>query len=187
MAPGENNLPLTTTPIIYYLLQDGEVVYVGASTKNLYGRLDSHLKTKKFNEIRYEECPRRTLFVRERAQIRLYRPLYNIVGLMPRRVAETHQDDIRQYEIAWREKNDKALRKERALKRIRGESQKHKDFQKILKQRRQQVISAGFKPSTVSMWINGKRTPLWEHAVKLSILLDLPINKVPYRKVEVNQ
>lgn len=62
-----------------------------------------------------------------------------------------------------------------------------KRFRERLKANRKQVLAAGFKASTVSMWIHGNRTPLWEHAVKLSVLLDLPIDRVPYRKVEYNQ
>lgn len=62
-----------------------------------------------------------------------------------------------------------------------------KDFQKLLKKNRKKVLDAGFKPAAVTHWTYGKRIPMFENAIKLSMILDIPISKVPYRKVEINQ
>jgi GIY-YIG catalytic domain. len=170
---------LVSQPAIYYLYQDNEIVYIGASKQNFHSRIGNHLKTKIFDQVKYEPCPLSQLLSRERELIRLHNPVYNIMGNALNRDLESGKINIKQYEDII--KKEKALRREQSMSAILS------PFQSLLKKRRKDVIAAGFKASTVSMWIMGNRTPLWESAVRLSALLDLPINKVPYRKVSINQ
>jgi hypothetical protein len=58
-------------------------------------------------------------------------------------------------------------------------------FQKLIERNRRDLIKThGFHKSTVCTWARGYRVPKWETAVKLSILLDVPITQIPYFKTE---
>ena len=62
------------------------------------------------------------------------------------------------------------------------------EFQKALKENRKVVKKTGlFSDSALTSWVQGMRTPRFDSAVKLSTLLDLPISKIPYRRVEINK
>lgn len=64
---------------IYFLLDKGEVVYVGQSSSYWPGRILSHLqeKVKMFDDIWYVEADRQSLDAMEVKYIREFRPKYN--------------------------------------------------------------------------------------------------------------
>jgi len=53
-------------------------------------------------------------------------------------------------------------------------------FKKLIKDNRKLLISKGFKQSTLSMWFKGKRSPLKSTAKKLSKVLNIDIEEIPY-------
>ena len=57
-------------------------------------------------------------------------------------------------------------------------------FQGLIKTNRKALKGQGFKNSTLSMWIHGNRIPDWDNAVRLSMLLDVPVTSLPYHKIE---
>ena len=71
------DIPFIKNPVIYYLKDKGTIVYIGISKGQLYNRLASHLKTKTFDEITYEECEKENLSKRESKLILQYKPIYN--------------------------------------------------------------------------------------------------------------
>lgn len=75
--------PLKGVPTIYFLIQDGVVVYVGRSN-NMPIRIYYHIHTKQkqpkiFDEVRYLVADCYCLAL-ERTYIRRYRPKYNVQG-----------------------------------------------------------------------------------------------------------
>lgn len=69
-------LPLIEKDIIYFLLQDDEVVYVGQS-KSGCKRPYEHLSSKQFNKIMVVNCDEKGLDRLEDFFIRKYSPKYN--------------------------------------------------------------------------------------------------------------
>ena len=61
---------------IYYLLKDGEVVYVGQTTQGLT-RPFFHDGEKDFDEVRIVHCEKKQLNVFESVAIEKYQPIYN--------------------------------------------------------------------------------------------------------------
>jgi hypothetical protein len=55
-------------------------------------------------------------------------------------------------------------------------------FQNTLKKKRKYLIQQGILPSTVTLWAKGLRIPRHAQAEKLSILLNIPIEKIPHRE-----
>lgn len=66
-------------PCIYFLVENGEVVYVGQST-NLSGRLGQHVGIKPFDQVFYFLVPEDHLFEVENSLIKFLRPRLNISG-----------------------------------------------------------------------------------------------------------
>jgi hypothetical protein len=72
-----NEMPIINFPVIYYLIRDGKVVYIGSSKHTFYNRISRHLKDKKFDKILYKKCDNTTLIDAEIEEIRKYKPEYN--------------------------------------------------------------------------------------------------------------
>lgn len=72
------NIPasLLTATMIYYLIKDGEVVYVGKTKKGL-SRPMAHQGDKEFDSISVQPCSEYSLDRLESKAIRKYVPLYN--------------------------------------------------------------------------------------------------------------
>ena len=65
------------TSVIYFLLYEKEIVYIGMTKKGFFQRVDEHRKTKVFDEVRalqVEEC---FLRVFEEVLIYIFKPKYN--------------------------------------------------------------------------------------------------------------
>ena len=68
--------PPPNVPVIYFLLFDGVVVYVGA-TRNPSKRIKIHRKTKDFDCIMYWPCTKENIERREQDWIAAFAPKYN--------------------------------------------------------------------------------------------------------------
>lgn len=68
--------------VVYFLLHQEEVVYVGQTTMAWPGRIEQHLKerAKVFDDVWYLECDRDSLDAVEQAMIKRFQPKYNIAG-----------------------------------------------------------------------------------------------------------
>lgn len=64
-------------PVIYFLVSENQIVYVGQST-NLFSRLMSHRADKKFDRVLFFKYPREGLTEVENAFIRFLKPKYNV-------------------------------------------------------------------------------------------------------------
>lgn len=53
-------------------------------------------------------------------------------------------------------------------------------FRQAIKINRKFLISKGFKPSTLTTWQYGKRSPLKKMARKLSNVLNISLDDIPY-------
>jgi predicted DNA-binding transcriptional regulator AlpA len=65
---------------IYFLLLDGEIVYVGQSI-DVFARLAQHIKEKTFDRWHWVPCPANQILSAERAYIRAFKPPLNKVLL----------------------------------------------------------------------------------------------------------
>jgi hypothetical protein len=66
-------------------------------------------------------------------------------------------------------------------------TKKQEKFAVILKANRVTLIKHyGFRASTVSMWIAGKRIPTWDNATRMASVLQIPLDSVPYTRVIKN-
>lgn len=63
-------------PCVYFLIRNGEIVYVGQTNKGLE-RAISHVKDKSFDSIGIIKCKEEELNEKETFYIAKYRPLYN--------------------------------------------------------------------------------------------------------------
>lgn len=59
-------------------------------------------------------------------------------------------------------------------------------FQNIVKAARTDLLSAGFKPSRISMWAYGQRHPTYETAQKLAEILKIPMDIIPWVRWQKN-
>jgi hypothetical protein len=57
-------------------------------------------------------------------------------------------------------------------------------FRKIIKQKKKQLITAGYSLSTIHSWIYTQRLPRFETAVEISPIIGMKINNIPYFKTE---
>ena len=66
---------------VYFLLLEGEIVYIGRSV-NIYSRVSTHLyeKTKVFDEVKFIECDKKHLEELEYTCINKFKPRLNKVG-----------------------------------------------------------------------------------------------------------
>ena len=60
-------------------------------------------------------------------------------------------------------------------------------FEKALRENRHKLLELGFPLSTINSWIYSLRRPTIENALVLSGTLNLPLNKIPYRQVIINE
>jgi transcriptional regulator with XRE-family HTH domain len=60
-------------------------------------------------------------------------------------------------------------------------------FRKLVKERRKALQKAGFPNSTISMWQHGHRRPHKSTAKRLVKILDIPLDKIPYVSMVVNE
>lgn len=77
---------------IYFLLDDGEVVYVGKTT-NVYGRIVQHLVDKKFDRYYFHPCKPYEVDELEVKYILAYEPKYN--NNLPHNIRYFHYVSIR--------------------------------------------------------------------------------------------
>jgi len=61
---------------------------------------------------------------------------------------------------------------------------KIKLFRDTVKQNKNKLIEAGFKPTTVSSWMYSDKIPSLENAAKLSMLLEMKLSEIPYYRTE---
>jgi hypothetical protein len=57
-------------------------------------------------------------------------------------------------------------------------------FKNLIKRNRKKLLECGFKPSTISMYISGDRMPRRKMAVDIALALDVPLEKIPQRKLQ---
>jgi len=75
---GSDCIPFNPCPTVYFLLRDGEIIYIG-KTLDLAGRISSHLKDKYFDKIAsYTVLDKNRLGIIENVNIRYYNPKLNI-------------------------------------------------------------------------------------------------------------
>ncbi|MCF7811572.1 helix-turn-helix domain-containing protein [bacterium] len=60
-------------------------------------------------------------------------------------------------------------------------------FNKKVRENRKKLKEAGFGAPSIHNWEYGKKVPMFETAVKLSAILDMPIMEIPYWKPEMNR
>ncbi len=60
-------------------------------------------------------------------------------------------------------------------------------FQKLIRKHRKALIEAGFNQYTVRSWAYGYRRPDVTHALKISAIIDMPLNEIPYRQIIFNK
>jgi transcriptional regulator with XRE-family HTH domain len=56
---------------------------------------------------------------------------------------------------------------------------KIKYFQKLVRDNRRLLIAKGFHPSTITMWMQGKRFPSYANAKKISGILKISVKNFP--------
>jgi len=61
------------------------------------------------------------------------------------------------------------------------------NFYKKVKQNRKRLKEKGFTASAICRYEKGQRIPSIEIALKLAQILDMDINNIPYRRIEVNR
>lgn len=67
---------------IYFLIDKGEIVYIGKSNGRLLGRINSHLKDKKFDNVKYLSVNSSNELNRVESElISNYKPKYNKVNV----------------------------------------------------------------------------------------------------------
>ncbi len=59
---------------------------------------------------------------------------------------------------------------------------KQERFRKLIKRNRKKLLENGFNPSTISMYISGKRIPQLDKAANIATILDIKMDKIPSRK-----
>jgi hypothetical protein len=57
-------------------------------------------------------------------------------------------------------------------------------FKNLIKRNRKKLLERGFKPSTISMYISGYRLPRRKMAVDIALALNVPLDKIPQRKLQ---
>ena len=60
-------------------------------------------------------------------------------------------------------------------------------FQKLIRKHRKALIEAGFNQYTVRSWAYGYRIPDFDHALRLSGILHIPLPEIPYRQIIFNR
>lgn len=70
---------INTKGIVYFLIMNTDIVYVGQTVQELGCRIESHKKfyAGKFNKVKYMEVPIEIISVIEASFIKLYSPKYN--------------------------------------------------------------------------------------------------------------
>lgn len=71
-----NKQSLPECSIIYFLIMDEEIVYVGQSINGI-SRIFAHMKDKKFNSYYYISVESRLLDIVEECYIKIFQPIYN--------------------------------------------------------------------------------------------------------------
>jgi transcriptional regulator with XRE-family HTH domain len=64
---------------------------------------------------------------------------------------------------------------------------KTKRFQRLILANKKMLIKSGFNYYTIQRWINGERNPSYDSALKLSKVLNIPIQEFPYIKLTINE
>lgn len=74
----EQRKPISKRCLVYFLLNDSEVVYVGKSTTGLARVFQHLLSSKVFTHYVVQSCSRSDLDGLEKAYIRMFNPKYNL-------------------------------------------------------------------------------------------------------------
>ncbi len=77
-----NNVPIGDCPRIYFLMSDGEIVYIGM-TCALLMRIGNHQKDKKFDSVATFKVKREALSLTESLNIYHFKPLLNRQVFLP--------------------------------------------------------------------------------------------------------
>jgi transcriptional regulator with XRE-family HTH domain len=64
-------------------------------------------------------------------------------------------------------------------------NKKHVKFREMVSNNRSLLKGLGFSYSTVTRWASGERIPRLEDANKISVALNVPLSKIPYRTVVI--
>jgi hypothetical protein len=59
-------------------------------------------------------------------------------------------------------------------------------FHQRLREKRKELLEAGFSLATINSWLYTARRPRYETAERLSLILGLQISQIPYRRTECN-
>lgn len=60
-------------------------------------------------------------------------------------------------------------------------------FQKLIRKNRKILIGAGINQYTVRSWAYGYRMPDIKHAWRISAILNIALNEIPYRQIVYNR
>lgn len=69
----------TLFPAVYFLIKDGEIMYVGETT-NIFWRIASHLLVRQFDSFSYIPCKKERLRKLEARYIQEFQPVWNYTG-----------------------------------------------------------------------------------------------------------
>jgi hypothetical protein len=61
---------------------------------------------------------------------------------------------------------------------------KIKNFRKAIKDKRSELREAGYTMPTINSWIYTDRLPRFETAIKLSNIIGLKLNEIPFFRIE---
>jgi len=59
-------------------------------------------------------------------------------------------------------------------------------FYKAIKKNKKKLLDLGYPLGTVNSWMYGQRRPSYENAIKLTLIIGININEIPYRQVIIN-
>jgi hypothetical protein len=59
-------------------------------------------------------------------------------------------------------------------------------FGKAVAKHKKELRNRGYPESTIKSWQYGKRRPLFETAMELSVILGMKLSDIPYYKIEHN-
>ncbi len=78
---GQDVIPFKETPRVYFLLDDGVIVYIG-QTHSIADRMGTHIREKKksFDSVHTVETSKTMMMTKEAVNIRAYQPKHNING-----------------------------------------------------------------------------------------------------------
>lgn len=76
VAEAKDTVPFIQTPMIYFLVNDGQVIYIGQSV-GLANRVGCHMRNKEFSHVYYVSVPAKDMRMAEAVNIWLNNPKLN--------------------------------------------------------------------------------------------------------------